>query len=132
MLFALAALAVVGGLVLTGIKLADDTLTVASAVSSLAFVPAGLAFSIVGLLVALRRPENPAGWFMLVIGAFWSVLTLPLGDVSQPQWFSNLIWVLPLGLMGTHLLLRLPDGTSHRRVGGGSRAPPRSRSCSRA
>ena len=45
MLFALAALAVVGGLVLTGIKLADDTLTVASAVSSLAFVPAGLAFS---------------------------------------------------------------------------------------
>ena len=110
MLFALAALAVVGGLVLTGIKLADDALTVASAVSSLAFVPAGLAFSIVGLLVALRRPENPAGWFMLVIGAFWSVLTLPLGDVSQPQWFSNLIWVLPLGLMGTHLLLRLPDG----------------------
>jgi len=110
MLFALAALAVVGGLVLTGIKLADDTLTVASAVSSLAFMPAGLAFSIVGLLVALRRPENPAGWFMLVIGAFWSVLTLPLGDVSQPQWFSNLIWVLPLGLMGTHLLLRLPDG----------------------
>jgi signal transduction histidine kinase len=109
-LFALAALAVVGGLVLTGIKLADDTLAVASAVSSLAFVPAGLAFSIVGLLVALRRPENPAGWFMLVIGAFWSVLTMPLGDVSQPQWFSNLIWVLPLGLMGTHLLLRLPDG----------------------
>ena len=76
MLFALAALAVVGGRVLTGIKLADDTLGLASAVSSLAFVPAGLAFSIVGLLVALRRPENPAGWFMLVIGAFWSVLTL--------------------------------------------------------
>jgi signal transduction histidine kinase len=109
-LFALAALAVVGGLVLTAIKLADDTLPVASAVSSLAFVPAGLAFSIVGLLVALRRPKNPAGWFMLVIGAFWSVLTMPLGDVAQPQWFSNLIWVLPLGLMGTHLLLRLPDG----------------------
>jgi signal transduction histidine kinase len=106
----LAALAVVGGLVLTAIKLADDTLSVASAVSSLAFVPAGLAYSIVGLLVALRRPENPAGWFMLVIGVFWSVLILPIGDVAQPQWFSNLIWVLPLGLMGTHLLLRLPDG----------------------
>ena len=109
-LFTLAALAVVGGLVLTGIKLADDTLPVASAVSALAFVPAGLAYSIVGLLVAFRRPENPAGWFMLVIGVFWSVLILPLGDVAQPQWFSNLIWVLPLGLMGTHLLLRLPDG----------------------
>ncbi len=110
-LFALAALAVVGGLVLTALKLANETLSVGSAVSSLTFLPAGLAFSIVGLLVALRRPENPAGWFLLVIGAFWSVLILPLGDVSQPQWFSNMIWVLPLGLMGTHLLLRLPDGT---------------------
>ncbi|MET1012079.1 MAG: histidine kinase [Actinomycetota bacterium] len=110
-LFALAALAVVGGLVLTALKLANDTLSVGSAISSLTFLPAGLAFSIVGLLVALRRPENPAGWFMLVIGAFWSVLILPLGDVTQPQWFSNMIWVLPLGLMGTHLLLRLPDGT---------------------
>ena len=88
-LFALATLAVAGGLVLTGSKIADDSLTVASAVSSLAFVPAGLAFSTVGLLVALRRRENPAGWLMLVIGAFWSVLTMPLGDVSQPQWFSN-------------------------------------------
>lgn len=47
---------------------------------------------------------------MLVIGAFWSVLVLPLDDVSEPLWFTNLVWVLPLGLMGTHLLLRLPDG----------------------
>jgi signal transduction histidine kinase len=109
-LFALAALAVAGGLILTVIKLADDTLTVGSAVSSLSFLPAGLAFSVVGLLVAVRRPENPAGWFMLVIGAFWSVLIMPLSDVSQPQWFGSLVWVLPLGLMGTHLLLRLPDG----------------------
>ena len=109
-LFALASLTLVAGLILTGVKLSDDSLTVRSAVSSLSFLPAGLAFSVVGLLVALRRPENPAGWFMLVIGAFWSVLIMPLSDVSQPQWFASLIWVLPLGLMGTHLLLRLPDG----------------------
>ena len=109
-LFVLAAMTVVGGLVLTVIKLAGDTVGVASAVGSLSFVPAALAFSIVGLLVALRRPENPAGWFMLVIGAFWSVAILPIGNGPQPQWFSNMIWVLPLGLMGTHLLLRLPDG----------------------
>ena len=37
-LFALAAVAVAGGLVLTGIKLADDSLTVGSAVSSLSFL----------------------------------------------------------------------------------------------
>ena len=109
-LFGLAALAIGAGLVMTGIKLADGTLRAGTAIGSLAFLPAGIAFSVVGLIVALRRPANPAGWYMLVIGAFWSVLILPIGDVSQPQWFGNMIWVLPLGLMGTHLLLRLPDG----------------------
>jgi signal transduction histidine kinase len=109
-LFGLAALAIGAGLVMTGIKLADGTLEAETAIGSLAFLPAGIAFSVVGLIVALRRPANPAGWYMLVIGAFWSVLILPIGDVSQPQWFGNMIWVLPLGLMGTHLLLRLPDG----------------------
>jgi signal transduction histidine kinase len=109
-LFGLAALAIGAGLVMTGIKLAEGTLEAATAIGSLAFLPAGIAFSVVGLIVALRRPTNPAGWYMLVIGAFWCVLILPIGDVSQPQWFGNMIWVLPLGLMGTHLLLRLPDG----------------------
>jgi signal transduction histidine kinase len=64
----------------------------------------------VGLIVSLRRPENPAGWIMLVIGACWSFLTLPLENVASPQWFGNMVWILPFGLMGTHLLLRLPDG----------------------
>ena len=35
-------------------------------------VPAA-AFCVVGLLVALRVPANPAGWQMLVIGGIWSL-----------------------------------------------------------
>ena len=67
------------------------------------------AFGIAGLLVALRRPENPAGWLMLVIGLGWSFATMP-GNESSFPYFSALPWVLPFGLMGTHLLLRLPNG----------------------
>ena len=61
-LFGLAALAIGAGLVMTGIKLADGTLEAQTAIGSLAFLPAGIAFSVVGLIVALRRPANPAGW----------------------------------------------------------------------
>jgi signal transduction histidine kinase len=68
-----------------------------------------LAFGIAGLLIALRRPENPAGWMMLVIGLGWAGTTLP-GNTSSFPYFSAMAWVLPFGLMGTHLLLRLPDG----------------------
>jgi signal transduction histidine kinase len=109
-LFGLAVVEIVVGLVLTGVKLAAGTVSAPDAISTLAFLPAGVTFSAVGLIVALRRSANPAGWFMLVIGAFWSLLALPIGDSVDPQWFGSLIWVVPLGLMGIHLLLRLPDG----------------------
>ena len=71
-------------------------------------VPA-TAFSVAGLLVAIRRPANPAGWLMLAIGLCWSLVLVPEAG-PQTQYFSSLPWVLPFGLMGTHLLLRLPDG----------------------
>jgi signal transduction histidine kinase len=69
-----------------------------------------LGFGIAGLLVALRRPGNPAGWFMLVIAVGWGSTMLPGNDQSSFAYFSAMPWVLPFGLMGTHLLLRLPDG----------------------
>ncbi|MGZ4132068.1 MAG: hypothetical protein ACXVWF_03395, partial [Actinomycetota bacterium] len=71
--------------------------------------PAG-AFSVVGLVVALRKPENPAGWFMLVIGTGWSLVVFPDSGPPTNAMFSSAPWVIPFGLMGTHLLLRLPDG----------------------
>ena len=99
------------GVVMTGVQIASGDLGWGKAAGTLAFLPSGLAFSTVGLLVALRRRRNPAGWLMLVIGACWAFLVLPLSDVNAPAWGSSLVWVIPLGLMGTHLLLRLPDGS---------------------
>ena len=109
-LFGFAVLETVLGIVLTIVKLSAGTINGADALGSLAFVPAGVTFAIVGLIVALRRSGNPAGWFMLVIGAFWGLLVLPIAGDVDPQWFGSLVWTIPFGLMGIHLLLRLPDG----------------------
>jgi signal transduction histidine kinase len=68
-----------------------------------------LGFGIAGLLVALRRPANPAGWIMLVVALGWGSTMLP-GEGPSFAYFSAMPWILPFGLMGTHLLLRLPDG----------------------
>src|SRR5215208_3603457 len=35
-----------------------------------------LAFTIVGALIASRRPENPIGWICLVAGLFWTLIAL--------------------------------------------------------
>jgi signal transduction histidine kinase len=109
-LFGLAVVEIAAGVVLTAVKFSAGTIDGTDAIGTLAFLPAGITFSTVGLIVALRRSANPAGWFMLVIGAFWGLLSLPIGDDVDPQWFGSLVWVIPLGLMGIHLLLRLPDG----------------------
>ena len=80
-----------------------------------ALLPPAVAFSAVGLIVALRRSNNPAGWQMLVIGLFWSLaqsppLSGPGGALSFIDVVGGAVWVIPFGLMSTHLLLRLPDG----------------------
>jgi signal transduction histidine kinase len=109
-LFGLAVLEIVLGIVLNIVKLAGGTVSGTDVIGTASFVPAGITFSIVGLIVALRRSGNPAGWIMLVIGAFWSLIAIPIADDIEPQWFGSLAWVVPFGLMGIHLLLRLPDG----------------------
>ena len=77
----------------------------------LSLLPPAAAYSVVGLVVALRRPTHPAGWLMLFIGFVWS---LGVGPSTRPgstiAWITAGFWVPPFGLMGTHLLLRLPDG----------------------
>jgi signal transduction histidine kinase len=79
------------------------------AVSQAAVVIPASTYSVVGLVVALRRSANPVGWFMLVIGFGWSVVVFPASG-PEPTYFSSMVWVLPFGLQGTHLLLRLPNG----------------------
>jgi hypothetical protein len=94
-----------------------------SAFQLLAFVPPVAAFSIVGGLIAVRRPGNVIGWLMATIGLLFAVVvccaviaTWGLETDGLPtrlaEWIdvpSNL-WVIALGLIGIQLPLRLPDG----------------------
>jgi len=92
-------------------------------VEGFSFVVPILAFSLVGSLIARRRPENPIGWLLATIGLLWSVVvaasfasTWALKTGSLPkavgEWIdvAAVAWVPALGLIGTQLPLRLPDG----------------------
>ena len=91
--------------------------------SDLLFYVPFLAFPIVGALIASRRPHNPIGWICLAVGLLWTLGGLSEGyaayGIAKPgsvpfvativaltQW----MWVLPVGLLGTYLLLLFPDG----------------------
>src|SRR5215208_4367537 len=82
-----------------------------------------LAFTIVGALIASRRPENPIGWICLVAGLFWTLIALddqytayalattgvvlfPAAVAALSQW----LWVPPRGAA-----LYLPDPLFSRR-----------------
>src|SRR5215213_5895922 len=82
-----------------------------------------LAFTIVGALIASRRPENPIGWICLVAGLFWTLIALddqytayalattgvvlfPAAVAALSQW----LWVPPVGLLSIYLILFFPDG----------------------
>jgi hypothetical protein len=90
---------------------------------ALSSVLAVMSFALVGGLVALRQPSNPIGWLMATIGLLFalvvasseaSVWALHKGSLSKTagEWISvpSSVWVLALGLIGTQLPLRLPDG----------------------
>jgi hypothetical protein len=94
-----------------------------SAWDALSFVPTVAAFSIVGGLIALRRPGNLIGWLLAVIGLLFAIVLacsavarwgLETGHLRKPvaEWISvgTSLWVIALGLIGTQLPLRLPDG----------------------
>jgi hypothetical protein len=94
-----------------------------SAWDALSFVATVAAFSIVGGLIALRRPGNLIGWLLAVIGLLFAIVLacstvakwgLETGDLPKPvaEWISvgTSVWVIALGLIGTQLPLRLPDG----------------------
>jgi len=85
-------------------------------------VPVG-AFSIVGGLIALRHPANAIGWLLATVGLLWAVVLasssvtvwgLETGDipkeVAEGISVASNLWVIALGLAGTQVPLRLPDG----------------------
>jgi len=84
----------------------------------------GLTFSVVGAIVASRRPQNPIGWIYLAIGLSQSLSvftfpyagyglivapgSLPMADVVS--WVAAWIWAPGLVLFMTIALLLFPDG----------------------
>ena len=115
--FGISVLYVAIGSVLLLIGLADGSLSASTVLGQFVLLPPAAAFSIVGLVVALRQPANPCGWLMLAIGFFWGMGVSPQPDpASTVGVISGAGWVVPFGLMATHLPLRLPDGVllSHR------------------
>jgi hypothetical protein len=90
---------------------------------TLAFVPPVAAFAVVGGLISRRHPRHPVGWLLGAIGALFALVVacsngsrwaltsgrLPTGIGEWLDVGSN-AWVVALGLLGTQLPLRLPDG----------------------
>ena len=91
-----------------------------SVLQGLLFIGMIMSFSITGLLIATRRPENPLGWMLLAIGASFAlspgsygrysilVASLPLGRWALG--FDQWTWVPAIGLIGTYTILLFPDG----------------------
>ena len=85
-----------------------------------------LPFSVVGALIASRRPKNPIGWISLAVGIMWmfnmvtgSYMLYGLrmaspGSVPYPAAVGSLAeWLGPTAvlLFGTYLILLFPNGT---------------------
>jgi signal transduction histidine kinase len=88
-----------------------------------ALVFMGLSFAVVGGLLSQRRPGNAEGWLLLAVGTAWLVpmVSVGLGQsllehhaggqvAAWLAWPGVWLWLPPLGLMGTQVLLRFPDG----------------------
>ena len=94
-----------------------------SATALLSFVVVVVAFSLVGCLIALRRPESAIGWMLAAVGVLFAIVVassstsqwgLATGSLSRDaaEWVdvpAN-AWVIGLSLIGIHIPLRLPDG----------------------
>ena len=76
-----------------------------------------------GALIASRRPNNPIGWLFLTVGLLWTLSGMldyySVYGVAQPNvvpfavlvaGINTWLWVPSVGLLGTYLLLLLPDG----------------------
>jgi hypothetical protein len=73
-LFLVAAALVVPRLALQPMHDANGAITARRVLNQSSLVPPAVAFGVVGLVVARRRPESPAGWIMLAIGPIWRLI----------------------------------------------------------
>ncbi|MEO8107389.1 MAG: hypothetical protein ABI720_08725 [Actinomycetes bacterium] len=99
-----------GLLLLAGLILVADLVVVAVlgwSVDDLATLALPISFLAVGWLILHRYPAHTEGRLLLIIGLAWAVDAVRIEALSLP--FDG-GWVVPVGLMGTQLLLRYPDG----------------------
>jgi signal transduction histidine kinase len=112
-----AAAAIAGALAVDVVASSLDAFTILG-------IPAILAFSVVGALVAARRPDNPIGWILCAVGlsfalgslsgeyATYTLITEPgsLPGGHLMAWLGTWIWPPGIILVLTYLLLLFPDG----------------------
>lgn len=93
-------------------------------VATATFAVPVVVFAAVGGLITSRRPNHVIGWLLATIGLLFSVV---VACSSVARWglvtnglprkvavwidVGGNVWVIALGLIGTQLLLRMPDGT---------------------
>jgi signal transduction histidine kinase len=76
-------------------------------------------FPIVGVMILARQPRNRIGWILMAIGIGWAIPLAGYGDFAISRGLpggtlaialSAPLWAPSIGLMGTSLLLRFPNG----------------------
>ena len=76
-------------------------------------------FPVVAILILVRQPRNRIGWILMAIGMGWLIgpesygrfaLSRGLPGGALAIALSSATWAPPIGLMGTVLLLRFPNG----------------------
>jgi signal transduction histidine kinase len=76
-------------------------------------------FSIVAILILARQPRNRIGWILMVIGLMFGEPVAAYGEFAISRGLPGGVvsvaiagptWAPPIGLMGTVLLLRFPNG----------------------
>ncbi len=76
-------------------------------------------FGIVAILVLARQPRNPIGWILMAIGLMFAEPLAAYGEFAISRGLpggalsvaiAGPTWAPPIGLMGTVLLLRFPNG----------------------
>lgn len=89
------------GLTLVGIAWVAAASVATGSYSNLVGLALPVSFLTVGWLVVRSEPSHVEGRLLLLIAFAW---TVALGTPLEGG------WVLPVGLMGTHLILRFPNG----------------------
>jgi hypothetical protein len=103
--------------------LSHEASSTGGVLSDLLFYGPFLAFPIVGALIASRRPHNPIGWICLAVGLLWMLGGLSeqytsygIAKPGSVPYLATIValiqwmWIIPVGLLGTYLLLLFPDG----------------------